>query len=45
MPDIKTNEDLDEELEEQKYMLTYDLKKGEKVTAFYANDFSDVQTT
>ena len=46
MPGIMQHRDGDyilEELEEQKkYMLTYG-KKGDKVTAFYANDFSDVQ--
>ena len=42
MPGIKQHRDGDYILEQKKYMLTYG-KKGEKVTAFYANDFSDVQ--
>jgi len=46
MPGIKQHRDGDyilEELEEQKkHMLTYG-KKGEKVKAFYSNDFSDIQ--
>ena len=42
MPGIKQHRDGDYILEQKKYMLTYG-KKGEKATAFYANDFSDVQ--
>ena len=42
MPGIMQHRDGDYILEQKKYMLTYG-KKGEKVTAFYANDFSDVQ--
>ena len=46
MPGIMQHRDGDyilEELEEQKkHMLTYG-KKGEKVKAFYSNDFSDIQ--
>ena len=42
MPGIMQHRDGDYILEQKKYMLTYG-KKGEKVKAFYANDFSDIQ--
>ena len=42
MPGIMQHRDGDYILEQKKHMLTYG-KKGEKVKAFYANDFSDIQ--
>ena len=42
MPGIMQHRDGDYILEQKKHMLTYG-KKGEKVKAFYSNDFSDIQ--